>query len=68
MQRTAIGICLIALGLAWGGTAQPRAQEPASNRDSQTASPAQQEPDRSPVDVALSPDGSLARHGQSNLR
>ncbi len=56
MQRSAIGVCLLALALAWGGT--PKAQEPSLKSDSQSAGDHKQEPDRSPVDVALSPDGS----------
>ncbi len=56
MQRTAIGICLLALALIWG-TRKPQAQEPGSKSDPQSATSPNQEPDRSPVDVALSPGG-----------
>ena len=59
MQRTAFLVCLFTLGLAWGWNHEPRAQEPSPRSDK--ADPAQKpagEPDRSPVDLALSPDGS----------
>src|SRR5688572_11159222 len=56
MRRTAFVVGLVTLALAWGWSASPKAQESptASNRPDASS---QQEPDRSPVDLALSPDG-----------
>lgn len=54
MQRMVFLACLVGLALAWGGNASPRAQEASGTNG---PSP-KQEPDRSPVDLALSPDGS----------
>lgn len=60
MQRMAFLVCLIGLVLAWGANAKPRAEESpvaAEETEPQPNQPAE-EPDRSPVDLALSPDGS----------
>lgn len=60
MRKTAFLIGLAVLASSWGWKAQPRAQEPVSSSPTaETAEPAPTgEPNRSPVDVALSPDGS----------
>src|SRR5687768_2761538 len=59
MQRMAFLVCLVTIALAWGGNSSPNAQESpaASDRPKTTAPNPAQEPDRSPVDLALSPDG-----------
>lgn len=60
MQRMAFLVCLVTIALAWGGNSSPNAQEssPATDRAKTDHPDPADETDRSPVDLALSPDGS----------
>ncbi|MCA9072720.1 MAG: hypothetical protein KDA84_27545, partial [Planctomycetaceae bacterium] len=52
--------CVAALVLAWGANAKPQTEEsakPATEKETRSNQPSEEQ-DRSPVDVALSPDGS----------